>query len=406
MQRIVWLGCLAYLLTGLAQVVVGANLPELLPYYGGNYSSGGNLIFTQYVGMLGGVLTAPFISAIRGKRFTILTAYICMAIGNIAITLLPPWPLLLPASAVSGFGFGIIEASVGALVISSVVDRPAAAMGRLEVCFGVGALAMPFITGVLISFGLWRYSFLCIALMSILAFLFWFRFTGQDLDRSVVRSGPPRETASQRKPNLRSRILPHQGKQLRILILFIAFFLIYCGVEMSLVNFMPAIFIEKLQAEKSLATLSVTCFWGAMAFGRLFSGVIAERMRYGPFLLASSICTAAAAVLFALSNTLWMGLSSTLLLGLAMSGIFSVALVFVNALLPNLTDATTSYMIFFSGLGAALWPLAVGYSLDLSGTANTVWLLVLVAFMMLAISVITFRLPARSFAPNHTSKGV
>lgn len=66
------------------------------------------------------------------------------------------------------------------------------------------------------------------------------------------------------------------------------FLFLYVGTEMSLVNFMPAIFIAKLGMTESAAALTVTFFWLAMSTGRLFAGVIAEK-----YLIA---CTFSAAV--------------------------------------------------------------------------------------------------------------
>lgn len=41
MKRLMWFGCWAYLLIGLAHVVVGSIMPNLLEHYGKDYSAGG-----------------------------------------------------------------------------------------------------------------------------------------------------------------------------------------------------------------------------------------------------------------------------------------------------------------------------------------------------------------------------
>lgn len=48
MNRAVWLGCVSYFLVGLATVVFGALMLELLQDYGRNYSSGGQLVFSEF----------------------------------------------------------------------------------------------------------------------------------------------------------------------------------------------------------------------------------------------------------------------------------------------------------------------------------------------------------------------
>lgn len=65
-NRLIWMGCLSYIVTGVTLVIMGAVLPELLLNYDLNYTDGGILVFVQFVGMLLGVLSMPAIS----RRFS------------------------------------------------------------------------------------------------------------------------------------------------------------------------------------------------------------------------------------------------------------------------------------------------------------------------------------------------
>lgn len=85
MKRLIWLGCWSYLLIGLAHVVVGSLMPNLLEQYGKDYSAGGSLIFAQFAGFLVGVLVSPLLLAKFGKIYGLLIAWGCFALRRFAI---------------------------------------------------------------------------------------------------------------------------------------------------------------------------------------------------------------------------------------------------------------------------------------------------------------------------------
>ncbi|MFD1910246.1 MFS transporter [Paenibacillus rhizoplanae] len=113
-------------------------------------------------------------------------------------------------------------------------------------------------------------------------------------------SGPPApdRAAAAEAGTTRRLSLPYKGKQWVVLGLFILFFFLYVGTEMSLVNFMPAIFIAKLGMSEAAAALTVTFFWLAMSAGRLFAGVIAEKISYRIYVLVSCFAALLLLVIF------------------------------------------------------------------------------------------------------------
>ena len=87
--------------------------------------------------------------------------------------LLPPWNWLYAIAIVAGFGFGMIEAVIGTIIIAAVKNQTAVAMSRLEVFFGVGAMVMPLIASGLIWANYWQLSFVFVSLFSILSLILW-----------------------------------------------------------------------------------------------------------------------------------------------------------------------------------------------------------------------------------------
>src|SRR5665647_226461 len=195
MNRLLFMGCTAYLLIGLAHVIIGSLLPELLTYYSLNYSNGGQLVFTQFSGFLIGVLLVPWMSAKLSKRTTLLIMLISLGVAQMAYGFLPPWPLMYVIGFVSGLAFGSIEAIIGTLIIESIHDKKAMAMSRLEVFFGVGALIMPLIASWMINIGYWRFSFYIIGGMALLLALGFKLLPFGQADEHLAKKNSNRTTA-------------------------------------------------------------------------------------------------------------------------------------------------------------------------------------------------------------------
>lgn len=390
MKKLVWIGCLSYFLIGLAHVVLGSVLPVILEHYGRDYSQGGTLIFTQFAGFLGGVLLSPWLNRRVGKRGGLLVAIAMLCISEFMYMLTPPWGWLYVIALCAGFGFGMIEAVIGTIIISAIKDNTAVAMSRLEVLFGIGALVMPIVAGVLIETGYWRLSFLVIVLCGLVTFGIWAKSSFGGMDKVLDQRGNA-DINQAGKPNGRNS---YTGRNLFILILFVIFFFLYVGTEMSVANFMPAMLVEKMGMGEARAALSVTCFWIAMSVGRLFAGYIAERFNYQMYVLFSCAASVLLLVLLPLTDQIWSIFAVILLLGLAMSGIFSITLVFASKLLPGTEESTPSILIAAGGVGGAVIPLLTGWSLDLFNVTQTQWLFTWLAAGLLIISIVAYRMSA------------
>lgn len=401
MKRLIWIGCLSYFLIGLAHVVLGSVLPVLLEHYDREYSQGGTLIFTQFAGFLAGVLISPLLNRRFGKRGGLLIAISLLCAAELAYLLLPPWELLYPTAVCAGFGFGMIEAVIGTIIIAAIKEKTAVAMSRLEVFFGVGAMVMPLIASGFISQGWWRFSFLVISLFSLVTLLLWSKSSFGEIDaelradrKAANVSGTDGNAASHKKR------FPYQGKSLGILALFMVFFFLYVGTEMSLANFMPAILIEKIGMKEAFATLSVTCFWVAMSIGRIFSGTVAERIHYRVYVLFSCAVTLVLLAVFPLTGAVWSAFAVILLLGLFMSGIFSIALVFASKLLQGTEESTPSILIASGGVGGAVLPLIIGWCMDHLQVNQTAWMLALFTLFMVILSLAAFFLQHKQLRLN------
>ncbi|OMC98389.1 MFS transporter [Paenibacillus sp. FSL R5-0636] len=405
MKKLIWIGCLSYFVIGLAHVVLGSILPVLLQHYDQNYSAGGELIFSQFAGFLAGVLVSPLLNRRFGKRGGILIATSLLIVAEVAYAFLPPWGWMYFIAVAAGFGFGMIEAVIGTIIIGAVTEGTAIAMSRLEVLFGIGALVMPLIASPLIAAGAWRLAFLIVAAFSLISLILWARGHFGNLQRMLDERASVQGADNSHSSSSRSnKKFPYKGKQWILLGIFIVFFFLYVGTEMSLVNFMPAIFIAKLGMTESTAALTVTFFWLAMSTGRLFAGVIAEKISYRVYILSSCLLTLLLLTLFPFTDNRMTAFIVILLLGLFMSGIFSIALVFSSKMLPGTEESTPSIMIASGGVGGALLPLFTGWSMDHLEVAQTAGLLATFAAFLFLLSIAAWRFQARQAVEGKSSR--
>lgn len=367
MRRIFALSCGFYLLIGITSVVLGALLPVLLTHYERGYSDGGFLLFLQFLGFLVGVLVAPSMTARIGRKSMLTIALICIVVAYAVLGFLPSWSVVLLLTILVGFGSGIIEPSVGAFTIEFTENRKAVAMSKLDVFFALGALLIPAVAALYIWLDLWHLTFYTVSALSLILMLLW--VTMPTSAASYLKQAGE-NTASHTAGRAR-----YSRKHLGLLTIFVIFFFIYMGLELGLMNFLPSILVERLQLQESVASLSVSILWIAMIIGRLFSGKIAEAVNYMPFLIWSTVGT----LLFAVAMVFVTGQWATYVLifgtGLFMSGLFCIALVYANLLIPGMTERTTSILIASGGIGGAILQYVTGWSMSAWPVVNTIWIL-------------------------------
>jgi FHS family glucose/mannose:H+ symporter-like MFS transporter len=376
---------MSYFLIGMSHVVLGSVLQELLLHYNRDYRDGGLLVALQFAGFLVGVLIGPLFMKKLGPKSTILICVGCVFAAEMTYLLLPPWYVFLQAAPLAGFGFGMVEAVVGALTIKHLRDKAAKVMTRLEFFFGAGALVMPALAGVLIATDNWRWTFSIVVLVALSTFVGW---AGTAL--SMFPSGSADHSHDNMQHPMPSRTSTRSS--VVIMSMFILLFIVYVGLEMSLVNFLPSIMSERSDISVSMASFAVTGFWVAMCIGRLVVGSIAVRLGYLRFLMISIGLAGIVFGAFALTGqaSVIYAYGLVFMLGLVLSGVFAVGLLAASEYFQGKEERTTSLLIGSGGIGGIVLPLVTGWLMDRTSTEVTTGFFTLYALVMLAIVLVIF----------------
>jgi len=131
MGRLVLLGCIAYLVVGIGQLVVGTVMEPMVEAYGIKYGDGGQLVMNQFLGGLVGILLTPWLIGRIGKKALLLGALGVMTAAEVVYAFQPSWGVMLAAAPFAGIGFGTTEALVGSFIIGSAMGNANVAMSRV-----------------------------------------------------------------------------------------------------------------------------------------------------------------------------------------------------------------------------------------------------------------------------------
>ncbi|HET7615731.1 MAG TPA: MFS transporter, partial [Bacillales bacterium] len=345
-----------YFLSGLTITAIGSVMPRLLAYYDLSYTVGGQLVFLGSVGFVIGVPFSTFLMNRLNEKSLLSLAALFVAFAQLGLLLLPPvgWVFLL--NFFNGVGVAMLETVVATLMMEVFVGRRAVSMSYLEVSFGVGALVMPLIASLFIAQGVWRFSFLIPGLIGVLLAVVWRVISYSKKDASTVVSldattSPPPVISSPKTKWL-------------FLSLFTFMIFVYTGIEGSLNNFLSSVFVTYLGEVPYFASLSIGIFWAAMVLGRVATGWVIRKVTYSRYLLFSIAGTLAGLACFALWKNAIAGYVIVALLGLAMSGIYSITMVFANHSLPGMARLVTGSITGFAGVGQAVFPIFIGFTMD------------------------------------------
>ncbi|MEI2342081.1 MFS transporter [Priestia megaterium] len=385
-----------YLLGGLVITAVGSVLPQLLTHYHVSYTVGGQLVLLGSLGFLIGVPLSSFLLGRFSEMNLLTVSALMIALSQIGMLLLPPFEWIIAFNFLNGIGVAALEVVVATLMMEVFIGRRAIVMSYLEVSFGLGALLMPLVASLLISENSWRFSFFITSVLALLMVVIC-KMIPFKKETVLTSESDASDANSEPAPVLA------KNQRWKILALFSVMIFMYAGVESSMNNFLSSIFIAYLDVIPSQATLSISVFWVAMLIGRVATGWIIRIVTYERYLFGSIGGTIVSLVLFIVLKEAVAGYILLGFLGLAMSGIYSITMVYANHTFTGSARIVTSLITGFSGLGGAVFPALIGFTMDVSGITSALWYITAFACLyLLALCIIFFaQRDAKQKANNH-----
>lgn len=365
----------AFISLGLPDAVLGVAWPDIRAEF--DLPSAG-IGFILYSAALGYFLSSTFAGTILrhlplGWLLAVSTALV--AAGLLGYATLPffPWFMLLAFGI--GTGSGAIDTGLNAYASAHFSVR---VMNWLHGFFGIGALVGPLVmTAVLTSDRTWQLGYGIVGAFVVAMALLFLVTRGLWSDRGSRTDAVAGETghvslfAALRRP---------------IVLLQVAVFFTYCGVEFTAGQWAFSVLRDRFDASQGAAGVAVSCYWGALAAGRLLFGPFIDRVGAGRVVRLGVLVSAVGTALFALP-VYGVAIGGLLLLGLAEAVVFPTLITLTSRRLPPpyVTHAV-GFSVGAAVLGGATLPTVAGQLEGWFGPTAIVLVMVSGAVVLVALN--------------------
>jgi fucose permease len=352
---------LGFVVLGATQSLYGPAIPAILSDFQIGAQAAGFALAAHFVGGSAGVLVYARLRRVASARVLIAMSYAVMGLGCIAFAAFPSWGACVAAAAILGLGFGGIDYGVNELAASDRTPRGIALLNVLHACFGVGAIAGPWLLSVLgdarygIAFAGCGLVALALALMSLARF------------PASAATHAPHGQPPTRMPS---------GRALAIVVGFIVFYVIHVGIEIGVGGWEPTHLIA-LGYGAPTADQATAAFWFAMTAGRLL--VVPLVRHVSPRWLVTG-CFVGMAAALVVATIPPLAPAAYIAVGLFIAPMFPTGLPWLLEMSPDIRGAMPS-VFAASMLGGVIFPPALGWVIAAVGAQ---WLPVCLAVLSLA----------------------
>ena len=328
-KKLVFLAaCLGMLLFGIGLITLGSIAGDLREKFALDEVGAGSLFSILPFGILGGSLVFGPVCDRYGYKILLVTACLGMSAGFEAMAMVSSLTGLRIAIFVFGFGAGIINGTTNALVADISTEAKGANLSLLGVFFGIGALGMPFITGLLkghiSSFGI--LTGIGILTMMVGLFYMLIRFPKA---KHAVQEG-------------RNKISLFRSP----LIYLIAVFLFFQGsLESIMNNWTTSYLTETMGITEKRSLFALTLFVLGMTLMRLMIGSLFRSMPAEKLILLSMIPAFAGLILFHAGNSYFMAAAGLVLLGAGLAAGFPIMMGIAGTAFPERSGTALSLVL-------------------------------------------------------------
>jgi MFS transporter, FHS family, glucose/mannose:H+ symporter len=345
--------CIGMLLFGMVFLSLGAVLTFIKEAYNLDDLSAGTLTAILPAGILAGSLVfGPSVDR-YGYKIILVLSSIFIAAAFEAIAFSYSFFALQISFFFIGFGGGIINGATNALVSDISSEGKGANLSFLGVFFGIGAMGMPALLGILSQYFNYAQIISFVGAFIILPVLYFFII---DFPKPKYSQGFP---------------IKEIPKLFNITLLLLGFLLFFESAMEGITNNWTTSYLEQgINLENTKALFALTILNGGLLAARLVLGFLLKKV---PSYIVLYVC-----LMLIMTGGLILLLSTDLLIlyiGIALIGIgfapgFPVILGYVGELYPNFTGTAFSFVITIALIGNTVINWIVGIISQEYGISN------------------------------------
>jgi len=360
--------CVGMLLFGVCLITLGSIIPDLKAKISLDDISSGALFSILPFGILtGSLIFGPFCDKFGYKLMMVLSALLMFA-GFMALANVSSLGLLKVSIFFFGLAGGAINGATNALV-SDLSDKDKGAnLSLLGVFFGIGALGMPFILGLLKDVFSFEAIVTAVGFLTLVAGLYFL----------LIKFPPPKHSGG---------VPIKEGLNLLkdSTLLLIAFFLFFqSSFEGVIQNWTTSYLTEGLSIQQNKALFALTVFVSGMVVMRLLIGSLMRSVAPAKILVVSFALILTALLLIKAGNTYVAAVAGLFILGTGLAGGFPIMLGFVGDRYVKLSGTAFSiaFVIALSG------NMLVNYMMGIIAQKYGIHHLMNITFVLLAAMLI------------------
>lgn len=367
-KLVFWAACVGLFLFGIGLITLGSVVPDLRTKFDLDEVSSGTLFSIMPLGILAGSLLFGPICDKYGYKIFLIISCILIFIGFEGIAYAPVPSLLKVSVFIFGLGGGAINGATNAVVSDISLENKGAQLSVLGVSFGIGALGMPMILGLLKE----QFSFETIlGLIGVFTLLVAIFFAFIRFPAAKQKQGFP----------IRQAFLFFKDN----LLLLIAFFL-FCqsSFEAIINNWTTSLLVSQYAIEASDALFGLSLLVAGLTVMRLLTGTVLRKIDGFTILFVSFGLMFLGLVLLKLAISPTVAMTGLVLLGAGLAGGFPIMLGIVGNLYAKLSGTAFSFVLVIALVGNML----VNYGMGIIAKQFGVGQVINVAFGELLVMIV------------------
>lgn len=374
-RNLVFIGsCAGMLLFGIVFLSLGTVLTFVRQQYGLSELQAGSLTALLPFGILAGsIVFGPIVDRYGYKYVLIFSAFlIFLAFEGIAYA--GSLPVLQIAFFLIGFGGGVINGATNALVSDISSASKGANLSLLGVFYGIGAVGMPVLLGLLSN----RFSYASIVagigIFVLLPLIFFF----------IVRF-----PVSKNSHGISLKEAGHLFTAVLLLLGFVLFF--ESAVEGLANNWTTSFALSAVTPENTIALMALTLSNIALVISRLLLGILLVKVKPYSMLYFCWSCVLMGSLIMYFVHTvagLYLGMA---LIGFGFGAGFPVILGYVGELFPGFTGTAFSIVITIALIGNTLINGLTGIVSQKFGVTYFPLVIVVCVIAMMIIFAVVFK---------------
>ena len=344
-RRVVfWSACMGMLLFGIALISLGSIAPDLKEKLSLDDFAAGTLFSILPFGILTGSLLFGPVADKYGYKILVFLSCILLSAGFEGIAFTESSGLLKAAIFLIGLAGGSINGATNALVSDISGYDKTANISLLGVFFGIGALGMPLILGILGESIRFEKIVAAVGILSLLTGILF----------AVIKLPPPKIAEK----------IPVTGILAffkdKVLILIAVFLFFQSSFEGLMNNWTTTYLADHLLVPQDEALYGLSLFVAGMVIMRLITGTILRNIPVRRILIASLIFVLLGIICIKSGISSGVALTGFMLVGAGLASGFPVMLGFTGARYVSLSGSAFSFVLTVALLGNMLINYCMG----------------------------------------------